>query len=392
MVNSMYHIKFMRLLITLAFFFLAHSHSFSQWSIIRTDADSLIRVGTDYIYNLQFDKASGCFKDVIEKYPDNPAGYFLDAMVEWWKISIYRNTDKYNSIFLKKIEKIIKVCDKLLEKNKYDIGGLFFKGGALGYRGRFFAQDKSWFKAAIDGKSAYDIFLRCQEIAPDNQDILLGTGIINYFTVAFPEKYPSVRPLVAFLPRGDKKIGMLQLESASQFARYASTEAKVVLLQIYYQFEHNYSKTLKVSKSLFDKYPNNPYFHKYLGRSYVTTGHLNKWDKTWRNVLRRYIKKMPGYDKMIAREALYYIGSAASRKQNFKTAIKYYKKCVEASRVIDKDEDSGFQVKAALRVGKLYDRLKNRKQAVKYYKLVLSLDEYDNSHKDAEKYLKSPYK
>ena len=105
----------------------------AQWPILKTDADSLIKIGSDYIYNVQFSNAEETFKKVIDKYPTNPAGYFLDAMVIWWKISTYRNTESYDQLFLNKIDKVILVCEDLLQKNPLDISALFFKGGALGY-------------------------------------------------------------------------------------------------------------------------------------------------------------------------------------------------------------------------------------------------------------------
>jgi tetratricopeptide (TPR) repeat protein len=357
-----------------------------------TDADSLIKLGSEHIYNVEFEKASRCFNEVIKDYPGFPAGYFLDAMVEYWKITIFRDTKKYDDIFLDKIDKAIQVCNKILDTNEYDIGALFFKGGALGYRGRFYVIRESYVKAAWDGKNAYDIFMRCQELAPTNHDIMLGTGLFNYFVQAFTEKNPSLRPLLSFLPRGDKELGIMQLDAASRNARYAATEAKVVLLQVYYQFEERFQESLNVAKDLFSKYPNNAYFHRYLGRSYVATGNLELWEKTWRDVLNKYIAKKIGYDPSTAREALYYIGSALYRRGSFDMALKYFKKSDEASKVVDKKEDTGFKVKANLYIAMIYDMSGKRKEAVSYYNKILDMTNYEDSHKTAKKYLKTPYK
>ncbi|MFM7156758.1 MAG: hypothetical protein ACKO0Y_02980, partial [Bacteroidota bacterium] len=56
----------------------------SQWIMMRSDADSLVQMGATMIYNMEFDAASALFGKVIDMYPKHPAGYFLDAMVEWW--------------------------------------------------------------------------------------------------------------------------------------------------------------------------------------------------------------------------------------------------------------------------------------------------------------------
>ncbi len=362
----------------------------SQWAIMRNDADSLVKLGSDYIYDIEFDKAEQCFQEVIQLYPKHPAGYFLSAMIDWWKVWLNRETQEYDKGFLEKIQKVIDVCDVLLDSNAYDINALFFKGGAIGYRGRYYAIRQSWYNAARDSKTGLEILQRCQKIAPSNHDIMLGTGIYNYFAVKFQEEYPLLKPLMVFLPQGDKVIGLLQLQAASRYARYAAIEAKVVLLQIYYQYENNYSKALDLGVELFAKYPQNPYFHRYLGRLYVVSGYMDKMESLWREALNRYIEKKPGYEIFTAREALYYIGYALMNKGDYEMSLQYFYKCDEASRRIDK-EPSGFMVRLNIKIGNIYDLQGKRDLAINQYKKVLKMKEYQDSHKQVRVYINQPY-
>ncbi len=362
----------------------------SQHYIMFSDADSLVRLGSDYIYNVQFDSARQCFNEVIERYPNHPAGYFLDAMVEWWKIWLHQKDYQWDDIFIKKINKVVDVCDRILDTNQYDLNAMFFKAGALGYRGRFYVVREKWLKAVSDGKTAYNLLQQCHRMAPGNHDIMLGTGIYNYFAAKFPEEYPIVKPLMKFFPDGDKYLGLLQLQAAARHARYAATEADVVRLQIYYQFEQNYTKTYEAAKKLFEEYPKNPYFHRYVGKSYIIKGRNTQAEQTWREILKRYIDKYPGYNVYAAREALYYIGYTLMRDRKYKDALKYFYKCDEACRKID-DKPSGFMVKLNLHIGKIYDRQGKRNLAIKQYKKVLDMREYDGSHEQADRYLENPY-
>jgi len=374
------------LIISIAF----TQHSNAQWPIITTDADSLIQLGAGYIYNVEFDKARGYFSEVMNKYPEHPAGYFLDAMIEWWKILLYRDTKEFDNEFLNKIEKVIEVSDAILEQNEFDIKGLFFKGGALGFRGRFWALRESWIRAASDGHEAFNILMECWKTAPGNHDIMLGTGIYNYFAEAIPEKYPYLKPLLTFLPPGDKVMGIKQLQACSRHALYSGVEAEVVLMQVYYTFEKNNSKAMEMAEYLSGKYPRNPYFQRYLGRTYVINGLADEWEKVWRNILNNYIAKERGYDVMSAREALYYIGMALMRRSDYDMALKYFLKCDEACRVLD-DDPSGFQVQSNLYIGKIYDKKKKRDLAKKQYEKVLNWDDNGGSHSQAKRYLKNPY-
>ncbi len=378
--------KFLILLIFISVYYTSNS----QWAILQKDADSLITRGADFIYNVEFDNAEFCFKQVIKLYPQHPAGYFLDAMVEWWRIAMYRNNEKYDKAFLEKIEKVLKVCDRILDTNQYEIGALFFKGGALGYRGRYYVNRKAWFKAASDGYTAFEILLKCQETAPQNHDIMLGTGIYNYFAEVLPIEYPGLKSLMLFAPKGDKKLGILQLEACAKHAKYSAVEAKVVLLQVFQDFENNSSKALFYAEDLNKAYPNNSFFHRYLGRCYVTVGEMEKWEKTWRDVLLRYIDNQLGYDDITAREALYYIGYSLMLKHSYDLALKYFFKCDEASRKVDK-EVTGFMVQTNLKIGKIYDMQKKRDLAVKQYKKILSWKDINNSHKEAQELLTTPF-
>jgi tetratricopeptide (TPR) repeat protein len=375
--------------IILLLFFIS-ANSYSQWTILRTDADSLIRIGSKFIYNVQFDEAEKCFKEVQKRYPWHPSGYFLDAMVDWWKITLYRGVRIYDDRFVDKIDKVIEICNNILDSNEFDMTGLFFKGGALGYRGRFYAIRESWLKAALDGKEGYGILLKCLESAPFNLDIMLGTGLYNYFVEAIPEKYPATKPLLLFVASGNKQIGIAQLEASSRGARYSATEAKVVLMQIFYDFEKDHFKAFKIAEDLIKEYPNNPYFHRYLGRTLVSVGNVDQFEKVWREILIRFMQKYPGYDDITSREALYYIGYSQVIKRNYKNAIKYLLKCVEANNYVDK-EVTGFKTLTYIRLGNCYDKLNNRAKALEYYNKVLDMKDYNDSHNQAKNYIKNAY-
>lgn len=359
----------------------------AQWSILQSDADSLVRAGADHIYNVQFDSAEVAFNEVIKRYPEHPAGYFLQAMVDWWRLSLYRYTDKLNSDFLKKIDKVVDVSDKLLSQNIYDITGLFFKGGALGYRARFYSNEKQWFSAATDGKEAYDILMKAHEKAPGNHDIMLGTGLFNYFAVAIPEDYPILKPVVMFFPPGNKKLGLLQLRASMLHSRYSSVEAEVALLQVYYSFEKDFDLAFYYANDLYTRYPKNPYFHRYVGRTYVKLGKWDMIEETWRDIVKKCLSRQLGYDNLTAREGLYYVGLSLQRKGDNDMAIKYLKKCIDVSEYVDGDEETGFYSSSLLKLGISFQKLNDKKNALKYFKQVMDVKDYQNNHETAKKYI-----
>lgn len=362
----------------------------AQLVLMKGPADSAVMVGIDQIYSYKFDEASETFQWVQRQYPDHPVGYFLDAMVDWWRIQANNFRKDLDDSFLKKIDRVVSVCDTILEKNKGDIKGLFFKGGALGYRGRFHAMRKEWVSAAGDGKEALNIVIKSWELAPGNHDVLLGIGIYHYFAEAIPEEYPLVKPLMYFLPPGDKRSGILELEQAALKARYSAVEAKVVLMQIYYSFEKapgNTEKCYAIAKELVERYPTNPYFLKYYARCMVRMGMLDQVELVWRDVLIRSMDKKTGFDYAVAREAMYYIGYSLARKKEYDMAAKYFAKCDEFSEKLDVDEVSGFRIQAVLRMGNVYKDMGRKDLAWKAYERVLDWPDNAGSHAQAKEAL-----
>ncbi|MCX8055765.1 MAG: tetratricopeptide repeat protein [Ignavibacteria bacterium] len=359
---------------------------------MKSDADSLVSLGVNYIYNVKFSEAENCFRQVQKIYPNHPVGYFLDAMVEWWKILLLKDETKYDKIFLNKIQKVIDISNTLLKENPKDINALFFKAGAIGFRGRYYTQRESWLNAVKDGAEGYDLLIESLKIAPGNHDIMLGTGIYNYFASVLPEKYPIIKPLATFLPRGDRALGILQLNAAARSAKYANIEAKVVLLQIYYSFENDIYRAEEIINELYSKYPDNPYFHRYLGRIQVRRGYYYDFEQTWREILKRCMAKQFGYERYTAREAMYYIGVALFERGDYENALKYFYKCDEGSRILDKDGPSGFMVMANLYAGKILDIQGKRNYAIKQYEKILKMKDYNSSHETARYHLNNPFK
>jgi tetratricopeptide (TPR) repeat protein len=269
---------------------------------------------------------------------------------------------------------------------------LFFKGGSVGFRGRLRANRGKWLGAANDGISALPLVRKAYEFEPNNYDVLLGIGIYNYYAAVIPEKYPIVKPAMIFFPSGDRIKGLEQLRLASLYAKYAKIEATYFLMQNYFMYEKNYTGALEIARTLHGKYPNNSVFQRYFGRCLVSTGYVGEANDIFHEIIKRYSKKQLGYDLYDAREAYYYIGRFEFMAGRFDAALPFLYKCDEISRKLDKDETSGFMSMANLLIGMIYDSQGKRPYALQQYNKVLVMKDYENSHREANKYISQPYK
>ncbi|MFA3782162.1 tetratricopeptide repeat protein [Melioribacteraceae bacterium 4301-Me] len=354
--------------------------------------DSLLITGINQIYSLEFNKAEKTF-DIVEKdYPTHPAGKFFKAMITWWKILVDLENESYDNKFFSQLESVIDMCNNILDKNPKNADAIFYKGGALGFRGRLRAIRESWFKAALDGKEALPLVFKAYELNPNNIDLQLGFGIYNYYAEVIPEKYPAVKPFMIFFPKGDKNKGLKQLENVAFNGRYAKIESRYFLMTIYFQYEDDMVNARKYAELLVKQFPNNPVFEKYYGTIFVKNNDYISAEKIFRDILIKSQKNYTGYNLRFEREATYYIGMYFKLANRPDSTAFYFQKCVDISKKVDKDEESGFQINATLYLAMAYDQLGLREKAVKYYNDVLNMKERGDSHSQAEKYLKIPYK
>lgn len=367
---------------------ISSSQIFSQ-----SDLDSTIQRGIKQIYNIEFEEAENTFRRIIADYPNHPSGRFFLAMIDWWRILLDLDNESRDDIFFEKLEDVIYQCDEILDDDPDNVDALFFKGGAIGFRGRLRAYRESWLKAADDGREALPIVQRSAELNPNNTDVQLGFGIYNYYAAVVPNDYPMLKPLMIFFPDGDKAKGIKQLEQTAENGKYAKYEAQYFLMTLYYQFENNPYKAEEYANKLTSEFPNNAVFQKWKGRAAAKKGDFSQASEIFKEVLGKAEDKVAGYNNSkTIREAAYYVGVQYRNINQLDSAKIYLEQSAEHSLKIDGKEESGFLINSYLYLGMINDVLGNRSKAKDYYKSLLSMREYGKSRELAEQYLDEPYK
>lgn len=356
-----------------------------------SDFDSRVNEGIKQIYNIKFTQAEKTFRSVMADYPNDPAGRFFLAMIDWWKILLDPDNESYDEIFFQKLEDVIYQCDQILDKNPDNVNALFFKGGAIGFRGRLRAFRESWLKAADDGREALPIVEQVSSLDPKNTDVQLGFGIYNYYAAVIPDEFPLIKPLMIFFPNGDKQKGIEQLKSTAFKGKFAKYEARYFLMTLYYRYENNSIVADDYAKLLLDDFPDNPVFEKWRGRISVRLGNTKLADSLFRDVLGKSDKKYPGYNTPNSiREASYYIGYDFKNNGQLDSAKIYFQRCISESQKIDEeDEESGFQVNAYLYLAQIAEALKHKDEAIKLYEKLLEMKDYGSAHSIAENSLRN---
>uniref|UniRef100_A0A832G720 Tetratricopeptide repeat protein n=1 Tax=Ignavibacterium album TaxID=591197 RepID=A0A832G720_9BACT len=362
---------------------------FSFNTFAQPDFEERVQKGIKEIYNIKFEEAEKTFRNLIADYPNHPAGRFFLAMIDWWKILLDIENETYDDIFFQKLEDVIFQCDQILKNNPENVDALFFKGGAIGFRGRLRSLRDSWLKAADDGREALPIVERAAKLDPDNLDVQLGFGIYNYYASVIPEEYPMIKPLMIFFPSGNKEEGIRQLRNTAFNGKYAKYEARYFLMTIYYRYESNSYLAEEFARMLVEDFPDNPSFQRWLGRIYVRQGKMQLADSLFKDVLRKANENFYGYNFPASlREANYYVGYNCKLNNEPDSARIYLQRCVEISEQIDKDEESGFMINSILYLAQISESKNLFEEAISYYERLLKMRDWGNSHSIAQYSLK----
>ncbi|MEX0747460.1 MAG: hypothetical protein WD275_05615 [Rhodothermales bacterium] len=345
--------------------------------------------GLKYLYDMKFDKAQRMF-DLIDKgHPNHPIGPFLHALNTWWEILMDLSHESHDKEFFAAMEEVIERSDRLLKKDPHDFDAMFFKGAALGFRGRLRSNRGDWFQSAKDGLRAMDYVLGVARRDPGNADFAFGKGIYDYYAAAIPEKYSYVKPVMVFFPRGDKQRGIRELERTAKNGRFIQTEAAYFLLQIYYLFEDDYEKSRYYANWLRERHPDNSFFHMFEGRVYAKWGQWLKVREVFDGILDRYMARQNGYNAAAAEQALYFLARSHMAYGEYGVGLEYLNQ-LEALAARN-PEKSYFETLGRLRQGMVYDALGRRRDAVKAYREVLAMKDWSGAHDRARRYLEAPY-
>ena len=345
--------------------------------------------GLDLLYDMQFEEAERIFEQIDREHPKHPIGPFLLALNTWWEILIDLSDTAHDDEFFDEMKEVIKRSERLLKRDRNNFDAAFFKGAALGFRGRLRSNRGDWFKAAMDGKNAMKYVLQVAEKDPKNDDYVFGKGIYDYYADVIPDRHPFVKPVMVFFPNGDRERGLKLLQRTAEEGRFIQTEAAYFLAQIYYIYERDLVKTSEYVDWLRREHPNNSFFHTLEGRVLARRGRWEEAREVFGEVIARYQKKQTGYNAAAAEQALYYTARADMVYGNYQPALDHLQQLETLAARTNKE--TYFKVLGRLRQGMAYDALGQRDLAVAKYREVLSMKDWSGAHDRAKQYVERPF-
>lgn len=360
----------------------------SEYLLLDKGLQFRITESVNSLYNFDFEVAERGFRVIQLQYPDHPLPYFLMGLSTWWKITPDLENKRYDDLFIKQMDQTIEKAESIYKKDPSNKEVSFFLSGAHGFQGRLYSERRSWTKATLAGKKAMKYLNLSKGEEELNPELLLGDALFNYFAVWIPENYPLLKPVLAFFPKGNKELGLAQLEDVAKNAFYARVEAQYFLFRLYASQEKQPLKALAITDYLHTKYPNNPYFHRSHARHLYAVGRISESKEMSEAILNRIDEKWTGYESNSGRYAAFYIAQFFDRMKNPSEAKRYYEKTLSYGEESESQE-SGYYLYSLIALGKLANEQNDKKKAKAYFKQVKKFAKRKHpAHKEARDFIK----
>jgi tetratricopeptide (TPR) repeat protein len=213
----------------------------------------VILQGIDLTLKQDYPTAKALFQSVIDKYPNQPAGYLYLAGTVQAEFSDYE--DGFDRrLFDSLLAKSEALADHLIERKDSADWGYYYAGTALSYRAFSESERGNWPSVIIDGMNSAKMFERCLELNPKFYDAMSGLGTYYYWRSKKIE-FLSWLPFVT----DRKKEGISLLTSVVENGTYDTFEAMNSLILVLTE-EARYDEALPITFRALARYPENRSF------------------------------------------------------------------------------------------------------------------------------------
>jgi len=360
----------------------------------------------DALYNLDFSIAEHAFDSLIATDESNPDYWNGLASTMWLKIfydqqklniesysggSIgTRNSRDYvNPEEEKKlrgtIDTAIDKANARLKKNPNEVPALYALGVSNSTMAAFEGIAKrSYYAALTRAKAARAYHERVIKLDPNFNDALVSIGTYEYGIGVIP---PVYRLFLGFfgVSGGSKEAGIRDLEKAATQGDRARTDAKTILIVIYYR-EHQYDQSLRLIDDLLAKYPRD--FQLEIERAQIY-GRMKNWSQAvdvYHHVLSKIQEKQDGYERLRNDRVYAQLGFANVSLGKSDDAIAAYNQVTGSSLADDNEKANAY-----LWIGKIYDSGNERGKAVDQYNAILALNCNNSYKEEARAYLRKAF-
>ena len=239
--------------------------NYSQQSYLhRPDLLEKVEEGLHKTYNYAFDEARTIQEELYQATPDHPAPIFLEALIVYWEHFPLLPDNPAADRFVDLMDQCVALAKELIKIEETYQEGIFFDLFGRAFKAMFWADNGKSGKVVPDLGTMYRRTKEGKELKDQFVEFYFSTGLYNYYIEAYPEAHPAYKPLLSFMQKGDKKLGLEQLNFAINHAIYLKVEALLFMSLIQLKYEEDLPTAAIYARRLHHDYPNNIYYQGHL--------------------------------------------------------------------------------------------------------------------------------
>jgi len=389
----------------------------------RARFDALRAEGFESLYNLDYEEARRRFRDLTRSFPDHPAGPQFLAASLWvqtlnesrrLQASLY-NTDSFYAKTEEKTDpKLIaefreltgqakRLAEARLKRDAKDAEALYFLGAVEGLRAAFAAAvERSFISALRDGQNSVEHHREVLKLDPTFHDAEISIGTYDYVVATLPLPVKILATVGGV--RGSRKRGLETLARVAREGKWAKDDAKVLLMGLLKR-EERYTDALQLARDLAAKYPRNYLFkleaadalvaQAAVERQTAPTVAANAERKAFaifdallqpeRTTKARGVANSPA-TSLRPRDLIHFTyGEALLTAGQTERAAREFLLAAAGA-------EPGLATMARLRAAQALDLAGQRREAIVHYTGVLTRPNVYDSHQEAKRGLREPYR
>jgi len=225
----------------------------------------------DMIYQGDPDAAIPIARGLEQAEPENPAGFFVEAEADWWKMYCAACEIKWGMVdawkrgkkpaddaYLALTDEVIHHAQAQLAKSETAEMHVY-AGVGWGLKTRLYALRGESRNVARAGVNARAEMLRALQLDPQMADATTGVGLYNYYVDSLS---PIVKMLRFFMgiPGGNKEEGIRQIRTGIEQGSILAVDARFYLAKSLRTYDRQYEQALSLAEPLTARYPRNPLF------------------------------------------------------------------------------------------------------------------------------------
>lgn len=350
------------------------------------EIDVLIDRGLSAMYNLDYARSRAAFDELSTRFPRNPIGPYGRATILWWELTneYDEQNDTLEKQFLAAVDDTVRLTRALAKEDGDPTGVVrLCWGGALGLKGRWDAIGGHWLAAYRAGKQAFNLQSAAIKANPAMYDAYLGPGVFHYMVATLPA---AAKVIGRMMFGGSKEQGLQEIRLTMDKGRFASTAARLFLVNLYVNTEKDPATALTLLRAGRAQYPESPFFH------YVELLILEE-ARDWPALeagAKDYLAKIeagaPHYLPRFQHMGLFALANAHRGAGRLEDARALY------GRVVDRPaRDDRWVSLAYLNRGKTFDLLGRREEALADYRTVLKRRDVWQLHDKAKDLVRRPF-